>query len=118
MTVLIVVIVLLGLWAYHTHEKRTIAKAKRNIAERKKLVEDLTDSASSLASFIPRHFVIRPCSRCHESALTFLQASPNGRSIQAQCTTCSKKFWFRASSEKGAEIMAHISHRADLLVRL
>ena len=80
-----------------------------------RLIQEFKDSTRFIASFIPRHFIAWPCPRCYESEMRLLRASPNGRSIQCQCTTCSKTFWFQGSSDAATHISGYLDRRMALL---
>jgi PKD repeat protein len=41
--------------------------------------------------FLPMNFLVEPCMRCLETEMSLLKISPNGNSIQYQCTNCNKK---------------------------
>ena len=53
--------------------------------QRRHLYQHADALEASLREMIPRCFAVEPCRRCHESALQFIDVSPNARSIQYQC---------------------------------
>ncbi len=57
----------------------------------------------ALSEFVGVHFQVSPCSRCFESEMILNQISPNGNSIQYQCTNCNKKSHAAALSAEARE---------------
>lgn len=58
--------------------------------QRSRMQRELGLQAESLARSVIRNFLVQPCSRCHESMMSLLEVSPNGRSVHYQCLHCEK----------------------------
>jgi len=69
---------LIGLIVHHSHQ---LERLRRRIEA----------TAETLREVLTQHFLVQPCSRCHEFAMRLLELSPNARSVHYQCVHCKKK---------------------------
>jgi hypothetical protein len=58
---------------------------------RRKLRDQISDSARELGTVVTRHFLTQPCSKCHEFEMRLLSVSTTARSISYECLSCRKK---------------------------
>lgn len=93
-----------------------VSKATRN-KQRRHLYQHADALEVSLCDTMSRCFAVEPCRRCHESAMQFLDVSPNARSIQYQCRHCGKKQRSAATSPDSFKTLELIGKLRATLVR-
>lgn len=56
-----------------------------------RLTRRIEQTTQALCTVLTQHFLVQPCSRCHEFTMRLLELSPNARSVHYQCIHCKKK---------------------------
>ena len=83
--------------------------------KKERLQAEIGELVQIVAERIKTCFLVEPCPRCHEVQNRLLQISPNGRSVQLQCTTCNRKYWAGASNPHGYKIGKNTTHSGKRL---
>ena len=65
-------------------------------------VRQAKELRGKLADLVSRFFLVQPCSRCHETSMTLLDVSPNGRSVHYKCQHCHKKMRAAAAAPEAS----------------
>jgi len=86
-------------------------RAKAKEASRKEAANQHYAHAITFTNVLLSGFIVRPCSKCYESSMEFLELSPNGRSFEYRCRFCGKKMRAAAQTEEKAGAAAN-SYRA------
>jgi len=121
---LMAVIVYLVIYFVHLSKSERLQKEQDIESERGRLDEEhhkivemilfLNQHKLELIEHIEQHFLVQPCSRCHEFTMLLLEASPNGRSIHYQCVHCSKKMHAPACTPKAPALLEKLTEVTTL----
>lgn len=78
--------------------ERLSAERKQRSAERQRARSEIEGLAKELLTLVQSAFLIKSCSRCHESEALFVSVSPHARSVEYQCANCNKTMYAAACS--------------------